>query len=71
MIFTYDEINLMCIYDISSRKGLIAELKEIRPYIDDDEILEIADSAISKLESLSDEEFGELELIGDFEEEEN
>ena len=29
MMFTYEEINLMCIYDTSSRKGLISELTKI------------------------------------------
>lgn len=71
-MFTYEEINLMCIYDTSSRKGLIAELTKMRKYLEPDEveILELTDSAIRKLRSISDEEFEELELVPDFEEDE-
>ena len=71
-MFTYEEINLMCIYDTSSRKGLISELTKMRKYLDPDEaeILELTDSAIRKLRSISDEEFEELELVPDFEEDE-
>lgn len=62
-MFTYEEINLMCIYDTSSRKGLIAELTKMRKYLEPDEveILELTDSAIRKLRSISDEEFEEDE----------
>lgn len=71
-MFTYEEINLMCIYDTSSRKGLISELTKMRKYLDPDEaeILELTDSAIRKLEKISDVEFEELELVPDFEEDE-
>ena len=68
MMFTYEEINLMCIYDTSSRKGLISELTKMRKYLDPDEaeILELTDSAIRKLEKISDVEFECLELFADF-----
>ncbi len=71
-MFTYEEINLMCIYDTSSRKELIAELAKMRKYLDSDEaeILELTDSALRKLRGISDEEFECLELFADFEEEE-
>jgi hypothetical protein len=72
MMFTYEEINLMCIYDTSSRKGLISELTKMRKYLDPDEaeILELTDSAIRKLEKISDVEFECLELFADFVEDE-
>lgn len=71
-MFTYEEINLMCIYDTSSRKGLIAELTKMRKYLEPDEveILELTDSAIRKLEKISDVEFECLELFADFVEDE-
>lgn len=67
-MFTYEEINLMCIYDTSSRKKLIAELAKMRKYLEPDEaeILELTNSAICKLEKISDDEFAELELVPDF-----
>lgn len=71
-MFTYEEINPMCIYDTSSRKGLISELTKMRKYLDPDEaeILELTDSAIRKLEKISDVEFECLELFADFVEDE-
>lgn len=68
MMFTYEEINLMCIYDTSSRKKLIAELTKMRKYLEPDEagISELTDSAIRKLEKISDDEFAKLELVPDF-----
>lgn len=73
MMFTYEEINLMCIYDTSSRKKLIAELTKMRKYLEPDEagISELTDSAIRKLEKISDDEFAELELVPDFVEDED
>ncbi len=71
-MFTYEEINLMCIYDTSSRKKLITELTKMRKYLEPDEaeVLEMTDSAIRKLEKISDVEFGKLELVPDFVEDE-
>lgn len=67
-MFTYEEINLMCIYNTSSREGLISELTEMRKYLDSDEtgLLELTDSALRKLKSISDEDFEGLELFPDF-----
>lgn len=69
-MFTYDEINLMCIYNTCSRERLISELAEMRKYLDSDEteILGLTDSALRKLKKISDKDFSELELFADFEE---
>lgn len=66
--FTNDEMNLMCIYNTGSREGLMRELREMRVCIDADqpELLAMTDSALQKLENISDEEFAELELYPDF-----
>ena len=68
MNFTNDEMNLMCIYQSDSRSGLIAALTEMRGYLDEDEagLRELTDSALSKLQAMSDAEFAELELYPDF-----
>ena len=58
MNFTNDEMNLMCIYSAgSSRTGLIQKLTEMKKYLERDEV---------QLLSLTDEEFGQLELYPDF-----
>lgn len=66
--FTFEEMNLMCIYNTGSRKSLMRELREMRGYIgaDQPELLNMTDSALQKLGKISDEEFTKLELFPDF-----
>ena len=68
MNFTNDEMNLMCIYNTGSRESLMRELREMRGYIgaDQPELLSMTDSALQKLDKISDEEFTKLELFPDF-----
>ena len=68
--FTYEEMELMSIYDPGTREGLIANLEEMRGFLepDEDELRELTDSALSKLRAMSDAEFAELELYPDFDE---
>ena len=58
--FTYEEMELMSIYDPGTREGLIANLEEMRGYLEPDE------SALEKLRELSDADYEQLELIPDF-----
>ena len=62
MTFTIDEKEIISMYDTSDRVKLIARLKEILPHIDDKEMTEITDNAISKLERMTDSEFAETEF---------
>ena len=66
--FTFEEMNLMCIYNTGSRQGLIAALEEMRGYLeeDEDELLSLTDSTLDKLRRMTDAEFGEKELFPDF-----
>ena len=68
--FTHDEINLMAIYNTGTRKGLLGELSVMRKYLESDEteLLSLTDSAICKLNMLTDAEFDTLDLIPDFDE---
>ena len=67
--FTFEEINLMCIYNTGSRTGLIDALTEMRGELspEETELRELTDSALSKLRTMSDAELAELELYPDFE----
>ena len=71
--FTHDEINLMAIYNTGTRNRLIDELTAMRKYLEPDEteLLELTDSALDKLNLMTDAEFENLELIPDFEETED
>ena len=71
MIFTNDELNLMCIYDTGTRMGLIEALTTMREQLEEDEteLIQMTDSAIRKLNAMSDADYETLELFPDFDEE--
>ena len=66
--FTFEETNLLCIYNNGSRTGLIDALTEMRGELstDETELRKLTDSALEKLQAMSDAEFAELELYPDF-----
>ncbi|MCI6124683.1 MAG: transposon-transfer assisting family protein [Enterocloster clostridioformis] len=66
--FTFEETNLLCIYNTGSRTGLIAALTEMRGELspEEAELRELTDNALGKLRAMSDAEFAELELFPDF-----
>lgn len=66
--FTFEEQQLMSIYNPGTRLGLIHALVEMRTYLDKDEqeLKYLTDSAIAKLNAMTDAEFAELDLIPDF-----
>lgn len=68
--FTFEEMNLLCIYNNGSRTGLIAALTEMRGELspEEAELRELTDSTLGKLWAMSDAEFAELELYPDFDE---
>ena len=65
--FTFEEQQLMSIYNPGTRLGLIHVLVEMRTYLDKDEqeLKYLTDSAIAKLNTITDAEFAELDLIPD------
>ena len=68
--FTFEEMNLMCIYNTGSRTGLIEALTEMRGYLgaDETELLALTDSTLMKLRAITDTAFDALELYPDFDE---
>ena len=66
--FTFEEMNLMCIYNTGSRAGLIESLNEMRGELsaEETELMELTDSPLRKLQAMTDDEFAELELYPDF-----
>ena len=66
--FTFEEMNLMCIYNTGSRTGLIDALTEMRGELspEETELRELTDSALGKLQAMIDAEFAELERFPDF-----
>ena len=68
--FTFEEMTLMCIYNTGSRTGLMEALTEMRGELspEETELRELTDSALMKLQAMSDAEFAQLELYPDFDE---
>ena len=68
--FTFEEMNLMCIYNTGSRAGLIESLNEMRGELsaEETELMELTDSTLRKLQAMTDDEFAELELYPDVDE---
>lgn len=73
MEFTKDELTLISIYDSAVRKGTIVTLKDMMKYlsVDETELNDLTNSAIEKLEKITDEEYEALDLFPDFDETEN
>lgn len=67
--FTFEEMNLMCIYNTGTREGLMAELTGMRGHLapDETELLALTDSTLLKLATISDVTYEKLILIPDFE----
>lgn len=61
-IFTNEEINLICVYDPGNRTGTIYELRDMVRYLmpDEEELQQLAESVIEKLEDMTDDEYNEL-----------
>ena len=68
--FTFEETNLLCIYNTGSRPGPIDALTEMPGELspEEAELRELTDSALGKLQAMNDTEFAELELYPDFDE---
>lgn len=61
-LFSAEEINLMCIFDTSSKSNLLSELRESLNDVYDPDMRDIYESTIEKLEKISDGDFSEIGL---------
>lgn len=61
--FTVEEVNLLAIFQKTSKAAMIGELREMAAEIRDPEMKEIMKNAISKLEQVTEEEFASLEFF--------
>ena len=65
---TYEERQLMAIYNTGTRKGLLEELMEMQSYIsaEEEELNKLTASAIRKLQEMSDDDYAALDLVPEF-----
>lgn len=61
--FTVEEVNFICIFAEEGRSKAIEDMERALPYLDDADMVELANRVIGKLQSMTDEEFGRLDLI--------
>ena len=63
--FSVEETNLICCFNTSSRKRLIADMKSVTLNDMDGEIAELMYKTAQKLEAMTDAEFDELYIMPD------
>ena len=65
---TFEERQLMAIYNTGTRKGLLEELIEMQSYIsaEEDDLSKLTASAIRKLQEMSDDDYAALDLVPEF-----
>ena len=64
--FNIEEVNLMCVFDTSSRDALIAELAAALPSFDEPGLAEIAENVLRKLQAMSNADYAALELYPEY-----
>ena len=65
---THDECNLLCIYSGGTRSEALEKLRSMKQYLESDEVelLQMTDSVLQKLDSMTDGEFSQIDLVPDF-----
>ena len=53
-------INLMCIFNYSSKAVLLADIKASLPYINDSDMARLMVETVKTLEEMTDDEFAEI-----------
>lgn len=68
MNLTFDEQQLMAIFNTGTREGTIAALEKMSTELepDESELRELTTSAVGKLRAMTDEEYDALDLVPDF-----
>ena len=60
VLFTIEEENLICIFDVSSRAALMDGIRGALPDFDEPELYEIAETILAKLDAMTDAEYSAL-----------
>lgn len=61
--FTVEEANLICIFEFRSRTKVISDIKKAIKHLDDDEMVELSNRVVVKLDNMTDKEFAEMEFV--------
>jgi hypothetical protein len=69
--FTVEEENMVCIYYEINRNAVMENIRTALPDFDEDEMREIAENILQKLDSMSDTEFAEYGFTPAYSNDEN
>lgn len=60
--FTFEESNLICIFQSNSRTKVMEDINRALKHIEDTDMIELCENVLEKLGKMSDKEFETLEL---------
>jgi len=60
--FTMEECSIICIYAGECRNEVIEDITMVLPYLDDMDLKDISQSILRKLQSITDEEYKNMEF---------
>ena len=65
---TYEERQLMAIYNTGTRQGLLEELIDMQKYLstEEEDLTKLTASAIRKLQEMSDDDYEAMDLVPEF-----
>jgi len=64
--FTVPEINFICIFIGDTKKETISNIMDGIPHLNEKEIIEIAETSITKLDEITESEFEEMNFNDNF-----
>lgn len=61
--FTVEEQNMLFLFDLSSKKRTIQDMKRVLPHVDDEDIKIVLINVMNKLDTVTEDEFAVLTII--------
>ena len=62
MRLNVEEMNLLYMFDTSNRKAAVQDILNRYPFLETEELTEICQQTVKKLEAMTDEEFGQIDF---------
>lgn len=62
MRLNVEEMNLLYMFDTSNRKAAVQDILDRFPFLENEELKEICQQTVKKLETMTDEEFGQIDF---------
>lgn len=62
MRLNVEEMNLLYMFDTSSRKAAVQDILDRFPFLENEELREICQQTVNKLDAMTDEEFATIDF---------